>query len=59
MDRYKMGIEDKITLALEEAQRLEWITVNKHLADGVLAGLIRDFIAQASFRDVMEFFNRP
>lgn len=52
-------MEQKIKEALELMIKNEWITANPHIQFDALVLTIRHKIGESSFRDIMEFFNRP
>lgn len=52
-------MNEKIQEAIDYMEKMEWIKVNERLNRELLTVTIREYIAKASFRDIMDFFNRP
>lgn len=52
-------MNDQIKKAIDKAIEMGWITLNPHMRKELLVATVREYLAKASFRDVMEFFNHP
>ena len=53
------GLERHVAVAMQKMIDDGWVTVNESIVARALPQIIINAIAGASFRDVMNFFNRP